>query len=426
MRANAGRTARVTAAVLALAIAFAASSCSKHGTSPVAPISQLPPLVVAESPPARSVRVPTDTAIWAQFDRPLDPATVDTRHVFLKVDTRRLPITVSYDPVTQRVLINASANLALFKTHTVEFEPGLRTADGDSLGQIYFWQFTTTSVRRPRAPYPPDSATGESPFAELLWQGTEITDGSIAYDLFTGTDSGAVAARTTLPTRLAAPQYLPVARWPQDVANYWSIRATNLNTGEQSEGPVWRFDPLPSSTPIDSVVVPMSHWSYGFTRSFTPFGYSPVCDPPYFWVGGMYDNLQRWDLSTQGPGTRLAGATINAAETYSDPSTHGMAVFSVRSTGTICVSAVMSPSDLPTKQANMANAILLQNGSRRFQSDAVAVFAESVIRHGALNATLFQAASQLYIHGDASMVLYVYRVPSPGLASSRGSRATRP
>src|SRR5438552_3387176 len=105
-----------------------ALGCSKHVNAP-APRANLPPQVLAVSPPARSAHVQTDVAIWAEFDRDLDPATVDTRHVRLKVDTRRLPITVHYDAATRRVLIDAGGNLTLNVTHTVELEPGLRTAD---------------------------------------------------------------------------------------------------------------------------------------------------------------------------------------------------------------------------------------------------------------------------------------------------------
>jgi hypothetical protein len=413
-------------ALLALGLALAVTAgCAKHA-APTAPRAQLPPQVVATSPPARALHVPTEAAIWAEFDRPLDPSTVDTRHVFLKIDTRRLPITVSYDAAHRRVVIDAGGELALFATHTVEFRPGLRTADGDSLGQTYFWQFTTLGVRLPRAPYPEEGATGESPFAELLWQGTETTAGPIFYDLFTGADSGAVAARTSASTRVAAAQYLPGAKWPQDTPFFWSVRANNQNTGDQSDGPVWRFEPLPTSTPVDSMVVRPSNWLYGTLRSTSPnYIYNASCKSSIILVDASYDNLETWDFSALGPGLRLAGSALVVSPTafFADGQTHGLTLWSARSLGTICVLNAAAPLDLPERGPLLSAAEVIPGKRLRFQSDALSTFAESVVRHGNLDGTVFSSASRIDLQTltpPLALTLYVYRTgPRPAVAARR-------
>ena len=78
-----------------LAFGFAAllTGCGKAAV-PVAPRLNQPPGVVTLFPAPRSTLVPYDTQIFAQFDHALDPRTVDTTTVFLKVDTRRVAVTV--------------------------------------------------------------------------------------------------------------------------------------------------------------------------------------------------------------------------------------------------------------------------------------------------------------------------------------------
>ena len=65
---------------------------------------------------------------------------------------------------------------------------------------------------------------GESPFAELLWQGTEESAGPIHYQLAFSTDSAAVANGGSGSTSLIDTRYLPMQRWAQDVPTFWSVR----------------------------------------------------------------------------------------------------------------------------------------------------------------------------------------------------------
>ncbi|HTM57098.1 MAG TPA: Ig-like domain-containing protein [Candidatus Udaeobacter sp.] len=399
--------------------------CAKHVNAP-APRANLPPLVLVVSPPARATHVRTDVAIWAEFDRDLDPTTVDARHVHLKVDTRRLPITITYDAATRRIRIDTGGNLGLNLTHTVELEPGLRTADGDSLGQLYFWQFTTMSVRPAHAPAPDDGATGESPFAELQWQGTEESAGPIHYQVFFGTDSAAVANHTVLPTATTDTRFRPFSRWAQDVPDFWSVRTINFGTGESIDGPVWRFDPLPSTTPIDSMTIGLASWFYGYVSNPQPFYiYRVNCNPTLIFVGGVYDNLERWDLTSLSPSIRMAGATMDLMPTgtYLDGDSHGVQVFSVRSTGTVCTVNGPNPPVIPASSGPaLAVASVLANKHLALESDALSAAVEAMIRQGEVNALMLKAGTEDHLASTSSfMTIRFYRPSSPALAA-KGSR----
>jgi hypothetical protein len=411
------------AALLAALLVAGGAGCGGKPAAPNAPSANLPPEVTATSPPARSFHVSAETAIWADFDRPLDASTVDTRHVALKIDTRRLPITVSYDAANRRIVIVPGSELALVTTHTVEFQSGLRTADGDSLGQTYFWQFTTLGVRRPRAPYPSDDAQGESPFVELLWQGTEKTAGAISYDLFADPDSNAVLAYTGAPIHLATERLLPIARWPQDGPLYWSVRTFNQTTGEQLDGPMWRFDPLPASTPVDSVFAPLNNWWYGNPANLNTYSY--FCLGSKLVAGSNFDNLEQWDLSSLGPGTRLADAAVVLTPTvaYHDGLARGLNIRSLLSIGRACASSTRAPFDLPKDDQVLAKAVAQSDLRLRLDSDALSAMLESMVRRGTLDAHVLRATSRIEVLASgggaldpntAHIVFYVYRpVPPP-------------
>lgn len=408
-----------------LAIAALPAGCGGKHEAPTAPSANLPPVVTATSPAARGAHVSTESPIWAEFDRALDPATVDTKHVALKIDTRRLPISVAYDAANRRIVITPASELALYTTHTVEFQSGLRTADGDSLGQLYFWQFTTLGVRRPRAPYPIDQALGESPFVELLWQGTESTAGGILYDLYAGPDSNAVATHATTPWHLAAARLLPVTRWAQDGPVYWTVHTSNVTTGEALDGPVWRFDPLAASTPVDSVFAPLNNWWYGNPANLTTYSY--FCQASKLVAGGNFDNLEQWDLSALGAGARLAEVqlTVMPTTTYRDGNPRGLAVHSLLATGRPCAQSTRSPFDLPKPDQQLAAATVTSDLHLRMDSDALAAVVESMVRRGTLDAVELRAASRVeFLAGGGGLfdpnaprlVIYYYRPqPAPPL-----------
>src|SRR5215467_1039875 len=171
------------------------SGCSKHSTDSTAPPAAPPvPELVAMQPPARSPSAIYDSAIWAQFDRPLNPRTVDTLNVYLKLDGQRIPITVAYDAASQRVTLTPEVVLQLQRTYTVEFSTAVKGADGTPIAPGVFYQFTTNSLRRPSYDFP--VAALEGPVATLGWGGTQGPSGNILFELYASTDSNAVLART--------------------------------------------------------------------------------------------------------------------------------------------------------------------------------------------------------------------------------------
>ena len=122
----------------------------RAATAPAAPP---PPALVATHPQARATRVPYDTSIWARFQEPLDPASVGPTTVFLKIDTRRIPVAVSLDDSGRRVVLEPTQPLALRSTHTVLFTTGVRTALGAPFAAAWQWGPPTgrrSSRRSPR------------------------------------------------------------------------------------------------------------------------------------------------------------------------------------------------------------------------------------------------------------------------------------
>ncbi len=368
--------------------------------------ANVPEQVVQVSPPARSAHVLTDTPIWARFDRALDPATVNSRTVFLKVDTQRRTIAVAWDATNLRILVTPQQSLSLLTTYTVEFAPGIATLDGDSLGQTYFWQFTTNGIRRPRAPFPPDRALDESPFATLLWVGTELSAGTIKYDLYAGPDSDAVASHS-LPA-LAHPStetYMPIARWWQDRPVFWTLHVTNVTAGEELDGPVWRFDPVPGTTPVDTVVVPVRDWFWGYpytTASGRP-GYYANCKGPELRCGAI-DALMRWDFSSLGPGLRLAGAGLDLTllPGYVTNPPPWASLGGVKNDWTVCVMGFSYPYVLPKPSVDLATGEVLPASRLRFATDRLAAYIESMVRHGGHYAMMFDSYPPLSFYTPVS------------------------
>src|SRR5262245_42064344 len=109
---------RLSLCVLALFLSLI--GCSKHSTDSTAPPAGPPvPALVATQPPARTPSALYDSDIWAQFDRDLDPRTVSTLSVYLKLDAVRIPVTVSYDATNRRVTLKPTVVLELQRTYTV-------------------------------------------------------------------------------------------------------------------------------------------------------------------------------------------------------------------------------------------------------------------------------------------------------------------
>jgi len=413
-RAAACAVARGSRVVVALALLLAAGCAKKVNAPP--PIAALPPDVVATAPVARSTSVPENTEIWAQFDRDLDPKTVTPQNVFLKIDTRRLSIAVAWDAATRRVRITPLVPLALFRTHTVDLEPGLAAADGTPLGAEYFWQFRTISVRQPRAPFPADRALDESPLASLQWAGTDPSAGAIAYDLFLGPDSSVVAARTAPAQHfISGTSVLPPARWPFSAPIFWAVRVYNFTTGESLDGPVWRFDVLAAATPIDSVGVPLREWFFGFTTSGFNNTYNRRCSTDSIVAGPAIDqNYLRWNLAGLSPGLKLAGASAEFSPYpgYANRVPSFMALSALGSFGNVCTTNT-GPFVKPTPGGALALFERLPSGRMRFSSDAFAAVFERAVRANGPDG--FMIASNLRLAFTSPLITFLPSSPPPSM-----------
>ena len=293
-----GATRACAAAVALLLLA----GCAKESAPPVAPAGETSSVIEEAYPAARSTGVPYDTEVWARFAMKLDAATVNERTVFLKLDTVRIPVTLSYDDATRTIRLVPGRALDLLRTHTVEITPGVATADGGSLGS-HFWQFRTNGLRRVEHPIPADGTASESPFAALRWAGTEPSAGSIAYEVCVGDDSAAVAARTLPIVTESQPAFVPRAAWGWSVRRYWAVTAINHTTGERLASPVWSFSTLPAQTPVDSLVVASVDWGHYFAATGVV-----SCRAVTIGSGPNYHDAVRWQLDRQD--VKLAGARL--------------------------------------------------------------------------------------------------------------------
>jgi len=249
---------------LAVLLVLAGAGCSSSAHSPAAPAPPPPPQVASTQPAARATDVPYDSDIRVQFSTPMNPSTMTPTTVFLKQDTRRLPIALAWNPGTLVLRILPQVALELRKTYTVEFTSAVLTADGVSFGPDgWFFQFTTNSLRRPTTPRPIAGTPNESPFVMLSWDSTEAGLGTISYQIWVGADSAAIAARSGTPiATVSTAYYLPATRWPLESTIFWSITVVNATTGEHLDGTVQRFSTLPASTQVDSLIIAASDYAW--------------------------------------------------------------------------------------------------------------------------------------------------------------------
>src|SRR5262249_50517395 len=111
-----------------------------------------------------------------------------------------------------------------------------------------------------------------------------------------------------------------------------------------------------------------------------------------------------------------------------DGTTHGLVLATVSKMGTICTPGATAPFVPPVGQQQMAAAVPLPDLRLRLQSDALAAFAASAIRHGGADALMFRATSELGLRASTTgifdpfaprLMLYVYRTTAPALVSRR-------
>ncbi len=424
---------RARFAVSLLIVAALALSCGRRTIAPPTAPPVVPPLsrVEAVFPPARSFGVLYDTAIWVQFAEALDTATVSDRTVFFKADTQRLPATLSWDPSTRRLGIAPLARLGLRKTYTIELTPALGFVDGSTLGQIYAWQFTTNSLRRPSGPLPSDGRLEQSPFVALRWSGlTESSAGPISYEIHSGADS----ASTTDPALPAkgstpAPPFVPRTRWRQEGINYWAVHAINGATGERLVGPVWRFTTFPVNAAYDSILISIIDWNW-----VEPSGQGRQrCNEDSLVMGPTMVSTIRWNLAPLDTTVRLTGAAIDLSPRLSNiPAVAGPSVWEANAAFPGCAHGFPGPPSTNEANGKLADAAVLTPERIRFSSDTLTAHIEATRRLGGRFGYLFRAPLRRSYYGGgsgtsvlrATMWLYVYR-PPPTPASLAALRAGR-
>jgi len=288
-----------------IALVLLSGCSSKSTTEPGGSNSALPPTLVATQPEAWATGVLYDSDFWGQFDRALDPATVNTKSVFLKLDGQRIPVTVAYEAATKRILVHPSVTLELRRTYTVDFTPAVIASDGTPLPEGVFYQFTTNSLRHPVYDYPVEGAL-EGPLVTLGWGGTQGPVNELKYEVYASTDSMQVEQRTA-PTLLYSvfTRYIPAEPWPAGQRVFWAVTSENLTTGERLPGQVLSFRVLDASIPVESVDIFVR--DYGSKQSTSTTQY---CNRQTLPVGPVFNAAIHWDYSRVPSNARVVDATM--------------------------------------------------------------------------------------------------------------------
>jgi hypothetical protein len=409
---------------LILLLTASASGCTRKVAAPVASAQALvPPVIVATQPVARSTGVLYDTDIWVQFDRPLETSSVSPLTVYLKLDTQRLPITVSYEGLSRRILVRPAITLDLQKTYTVELSPRIRAFQGDSLGARAFFQFTTNSLRRVTYSYPAMGAT-EGPFTSLGWSGNGPINGNISYEIYAGTDSALVASRSLPYLQRAVFLYLlPRTRWPSGADIYWTVTAVNLTSGERLNGDLRRFRTYAADAPVDSVVVGLLDWG-GRSQSSS----QQQCNAALLSASPSHNSGMHFAMTGQPNTLQVAGARIELPV----PDPYAANINSIAPTlvfaqneWSACSFSFPGP---PYPEANSVLGTGAAGGRPNlavFESDAIAAFLEGQARrlpyYGFVlrSPSLIQYGTQPLSGVTPRAVVYYYR---PGSGAPRAAR----
>ena len=335
--------------------------------------------------------------------------------VFLKVDTRRVPVSFSFEDSARTLVIGPLRPLDLRRTYTIEFTPRVRTATGVAFEETFFWQFTTVSVRRIENPDPPDGRELESPVAPLFWSETEGGAGPVEYQLFFGPDSAQVAGATTPSLTSGFAYYLPPARWSADARVFWKVRVRNVETGDEALGPVWRFHVASRYVPVDSMLVRVrdfGSWD-SRTRSWTCGSLGSNTAGAFAVTGDA-----RFDLAALDSNLVVADAFMVMSGT--DPETQGI---SPRFPELGAIDQAWVPCDPqfgvpPASQTVFATGVLDGNGRVRFASDLLAAQIQGRIRrHSQLFDYAFRSRrlmSYVPLEAGSGIRIYCYDLPSAG------------
>jgi Bacterial Ig-like domain len=297
------------------------AGCSEDTPAPLAP-GPLPPEIVEVYPPPRSTGIPYESTIWFRFKTPIVPTSVNPTTVFLKIDTKRIPVNFSFSDSNRVVTLRPQLDLELRRTHTIEITTKVRTTEGGKLDQLYYWQFRTTSVRRLEQPLPAAGFATEGPFAPLCWLATESSAGPVAYDIYVSTDSAEVAAGVVTPVHSSIAFVTPPAgRWNFDTRYYWRVHARNTQTGDEADGPVWSFATVAEDTPVEVVRVPLSDSGTWDDRATVRRWRCPD-----ILTGGGLGTILRFNIESLDPNLVVADARLEAGASVI-VTDHGPAVY---------------------------------------------------------------------------------------------------
>ena len=409
MRGVAGRSALGSlGATLLLALA---AGCGPDAKPTLAPAASPSSEVEAVHPAARSTGVFYDTDIWVRFTDPLDPASVNERTVFLKLDTSRIPVALTYDAPTRTLRLVPLVQLALLRTYTVEITSGVKTSGGRPLSPT-FWQFRTNGLRRLDHPTPAEGTSGESPFALLTWGKVEPSAGSILYTVYAAADSAVVAARGSEPVYSGPLPYLVAPRpWGVGARVYWAVNAVNQTSEERLDGPVWSFETLPVETPVDSLFVTPTEWGY-----YNLVATTKDCLGDFLSAGPRYRDGIHWPLRA----LKLAGARVRVEAVSTSPVSGQPSMWLVKEPWSPCTYDLTTPSIENTRVADAVRFGQTQNAF--FESNLLTAWLEAGGRYGVAYGFSFRGNVNIsYLspnnpgHGPL-LTLYYYRT-SPGPAA---------
>jgi Bacterial Ig-like domain len=395
----------------ALAVSVLAGGCAKE-QSPVAPPAPGSAHVLAVWPPARATGVLEQETLWAQFDVPLDPATVDAHHVFLKLDTQRIPISVTWDGATRRVVIRPLTPMTYARTHTVEFASTLRTADGGTLTGGYTWQFRVVGAADPAPIWPASGVVNESPVVMLEWRGTDTAAGALRYEIHAGTDSSAVATRSgPILATTTSPDRVTPANWPLGTTIYWAVTAINASTGDMRTGAMASFTTLPVGTAVTTQRVPLLDWGYVGTGRPASCGVGLTVRPDYL-------TTMRWNLRGRHPDWRLASVSL---ELGVDDTLGNVRLWGTRDSWQPCS---MTPGGPPSREPAWGSGpgTGVGKGRLRFGSVALASIAEAITRGRAVDGFIVTSDAQRNIATSGTNVSFfditIYVLPLAGTTST--------
>ena len=410
----------------ALAVAVALALSAGCGESPPnAPAPSPPPANVSSvTPAARATAVLYDSQIQVEFLPAINPATLDSTTVFMKLDVARYPIALRYDAATHVLHITPKFTVKLLRTYTIEITPRVLTTTGSPVVPGgYFWQFTTNTVRRPEPGAPANGVAMESPSVRLAWAATEPSAGTVNYDVYVSDDSVALAAGTVPRlSRVTRAYYIPVTRWGFDRQLFWSVNAINSTSGEALRGPIARFATLPASTPIDSVIVPLDRWGY-LRRQTGVVTCSPGSMPSS--GTGDFSGAMLWKFPASAQPWRLADASLELQSNTLNWLSRRPSVYFTRDLWTGCTSlSLTNPQPDPNGEMAVGGTGYGLDWVK-FRSEYLTAYFEAWARYGDVGALQLYSV-QLLSYGTSvptdpyrgALRIYYYKLPASATSST--------